>query len=71
VSELFDLIEKRLQEDTAPGARSTYARAVFHSEDGRPLRCVHRIMGTRERVEVTVVQFRRAGEKGDTAPGRR
>ncbi len=51
VEGMFDAIEKRLKEDLASTGRRNYATASFDSRDGHPVRYVHRIAGTNQRLE--------------------
>jgi hypothetical protein len=50
----FDEIEEFLKKDAEKGRPRTYTRALFDSADGHLLHFVRRVMGTRERVEITV-----------------
>jgi hypothetical protein len=56
---LFDQIEENLEKDAKPGARRTYVRAHFDSNDGHLKGYVRRVMGSRpiERVEIHVERF--------------
>jgi Family of unknown function (DUF6174) len=46
---LFQRIERHLDEDQ--GSRRNYATATFDRKDGHPLRYVHRVAGSHERLE--------------------
>jgi hypothetical protein len=54
VNALFDLIQAYLERDGAPGRPRTYAHAHFDSTDGHPIHYVRRVMGSRERLEITI-----------------
>jgi hypothetical protein len=59
VPELFDEIEAGLQRDAASGRRN-FATAQFDPKDGHPFHYVHRVAGTKERVEWNVKMTRLA-----------
>jgi hypothetical protein len=59
MARMFDDIEDLLKRDSAPGKPQVFKVARFSPEDGHLLRYVRRVMGSRERVEITVEQFRR------------
>jgi hypothetical protein len=50
VSALFDAIEAALRQDESSGQRN-FTTAQFDPKDGHPFHYVHRVRGTRERVE--------------------
>jgi hypothetical protein len=55
---LFDFVEKFMQMDTEPGRPKTYVRAIFDDQKTGGLRWyVRRVMGSRQRVEITVDAF--------------
>ena len=54
VDALFDLIQEYLGRDGAPGQARTYAHAHFDSTDGHPVHYVRRVMGSRQRLEITI-----------------
>jgi hypothetical protein len=55
---LFDFIEKFMQMDSEPGALKTYVRGIFDDQKTGGLRWyVRRVMGSRQRVEITVDSF--------------
>ena len=51
---LFDDIERFLKMDAEKGKPRTYMRALFDPADGHLLHYIRRVMGSRERVEITV-----------------
>src|SRR5262249_3157620 len=51
---LFDDIERFLKMDAEKGKPRTYMRGLFDPADGHLLHYVRRVMGSRERVEITV-----------------
>jgi hypothetical protein len=51
VEGLFDQIEQRLRSNAVSSGRRNYATAVFDPRDGHPIRYVHRVSGTKERLE--------------------
>jgi hypothetical protein len=51
VEEMFDRIEEGLQHDAASAGKRNYATASFDSRDGHPHRYVHRVAGTKQRLE--------------------
>ena len=53
VPELFERIERYLDEDRA-ASRRNYVTAAFDSKDGHPVRYVRRIAGTQKRLECVV-----------------
>jgi hypothetical protein len=53
VPAMFDEMEAALRQDAAAGQRN-FATATFDPRDGHPLRYVHRIRGTRDRLEWTI-----------------
>lgn len=57
VPALFDEIEAGLQHDAASGQRN-FATAQFDAKDGHPFHYVHRVGGTKERVEWNVKMTR-------------
>jgi hypothetical protein len=62
VEGLFDQIGERLRQDAESGSRN-YATATFDRTDGRPTRYVHRVAGTRKRLEWNV-KLRRVDADG-------
>jgi hypothetical protein len=50
VEGMFDHIEETLKKDVSLGGRN-YCTAAFDANDGHPQRFVHRVRGTRERLE--------------------
>jgi hypothetical protein len=55
VEGLFDEIESNLRRDAETAGKRNYAMATFvMKEDGHPTRFVHRIAGTKQRVEWNV-----------------
>jgi hypothetical protein len=54
VNALFDLIQKHLESDGGPGQPRTYAHAHFDDADGHPVHYVRRVMGSRQRLEITI-----------------
>jgi hypothetical protein len=55
---LFDFIEKFMQIDNEPGNPKTYVRAIFDDQKTGGVRWyVRRVMGSRQRVEITVDKF--------------
>lgn len=54
---LFDSAARILAEDAAL-ERRVYVRATFHPENGAILDFVHRIMGTRQRLQLSVTKLR-------------
>lgn len=61
VEAIFREIETALQRDAESGNRRTYATASFDARDGYPTHYVHRVGGTKERVEWTI-KLTRVGE---------
>jgi hypothetical protein len=61
---MFDDIEDLLKRDSQPGKPQVFKMARFSAEDGHVLRYVRRVMGGRERVKITVEQFKRLDGKG-------
>lgn len=57
VPAMFDEIEARLQRDAASGRRN-FATAQFDPKDGHPFHYVHRVGGTKERVEWNIKMTR-------------
>jgi hypothetical protein len=53
VPALFDEMEAMLRRDEAAGSRN-YATAAFDPHDGHPVRYVHRVRGTHDRIEWTL-----------------
>jgi hypothetical protein len=53
VEGLLEYIEATCRQDAAEGTRN-YAMADFDTRDGHPRRYVHRIAGTRKRIEWTI-----------------
>jgi hypothetical protein len=53
VPALFNEIEAKLHEDQSAGRRN-FAMAQFDPKDGQPFHYVHRVAGTKERVEWNV-----------------
>jgi hypothetical protein len=51
---LFGFIEDYLVQDSQPGAPRTFVTASFDPEDGHLLHYVRRVMGSTQRVEITV-----------------
>jgi hypothetical protein len=51
---LFDFIEDFLKLDSEPGKRRTFCTAAFDPGDGHVVHFVRRVMGTTERIEITV-----------------
>jgi hypothetical protein len=65
---LFSYVEDFLKEDSRPGAPRTYAVASFDPEDGHLVHYVRRVMGTNQRLELTVQLTRVEPEKpGDSS----
>lgn len=62
---LFSDIERFLEIDAEPGRPRTFTVASFNGQDGHPLRYVRRVMGSTERVEITVKLTPVAGGKTD------
>jgi hypothetical protein len=54
---LFDLVQAQLDEDQKAGRR-VYRRARFHPDNGALLEFVHRPMGTRQRLQISVQAFK-------------
>lgn len=54
VEAIFREIETALRQDAESGNRRTYATASFDARDGHPTHYVHRVGGTKERVEWTI-----------------
>jgi hypothetical protein len=65
VDALFDQIDRFLRTDNQPGGPRTYAHAKFDEEDGHPLHYVRRVMGSRQRLEITV-QLHKVPEPNDS-----
>jgi hypothetical protein len=57
IDAFFALIESKLRDDVAVGGRN-YATAMFDRRDGHPLRYIHRVRGTSERIELDVQPLR-------------
>lgn len=57
VPALFEQIEAGLRQDEAPGPRN-YSTAQFDAKDGHPFHYVHRVRGTKERIEWNVKMTR-------------
>jgi hypothetical protein len=53
IDAFFTLMKSKLRDDVAVGGRN-YATATFDTKDGHPLRYIHRVRGSRERVELNV-----------------
>jgi hypothetical protein len=53
IDAFFTLIESNMHDDVAVGGRN-YATAIFDLKDGHPLRYVHRVRGSHERIELNV-----------------
>jgi hypothetical protein len=53
IDAFFNLMESKLRDDVAVGGRN-YATATFDTKDGHPLRYIHRVRGSRERIELNV-----------------
>jgi hypothetical protein len=51
---LFRDVERFLKIDSEPGKPRTYTRASFDADDGHLVHYVRRVMGTQERLEITV-----------------
>ena len=51
VEEMFDEMERRLKRDVDSAGRRNYATAQFDTRDGHPHRYVHRVAGTKQRLE--------------------
>jgi hypothetical protein len=51
---LFGYVADFLKEDSQPGARRAYAVAQFDPNDGHLIHYVRRVMGTNQRLEITV-----------------
>jgi hypothetical protein len=51
---LFDDIERFMKQDSEPGKPRAYVRAIFDEKTGGLRWYVHRVMGTRNRAEITV-----------------
>jgi hypothetical protein len=62
IDALFAQMEKDLREDAAGSGRN-YATAVFSPVDGHPTRYVHRLHGTRNRIEWLIRLDRIQGER--------
>lgn len=60
---LFGYVAEFLKEDSQPGARRTYAVAQFDPNDGHLIHYVRRVMGTNQRLEITVQLTPVAAEK--------
>jgi hypothetical protein len=43
-------MESKLRDDVAAGGRN-YATAIFDTKDGHPLRYIHRVSGSDERIQ--------------------
>ena len=56
IDAFFALIESKLGEDVAVGGRN-YATATFDLKYGHPLRYIHRVRGSSERIELNVRLF--------------
>lgn len=54
---IFELVQKNLDADSQPGAEKVYVRARFHEGNGAVLEYVRRIMGTHQRLEISVKKF--------------
>lgn len=54
---LFGSALALMDEDAAAGRR-VYARARFHADNGAVLEFVHRVMGTRRRLQISIMAFR-------------
>ncbi len=54
---LFEYVERFLELDAEPGKRKTFTRAIFNPNSGALLWYVRRVMGSRERVEISVETF--------------
>jgi hypothetical protein len=55
---LFDDMERFMKKDSEPGSPKTYVRAIFDDQNTGGLRWyVRRVMGGRQRVEITVDTF--------------
>jgi|SRR5579875_415882 hypothetical protein len=59
VPALFEAIETTLRQDEAAGRRS-FATAQFDPKDGHPFHYVHRVRGTKERVEWNIQLIRKS-----------
>jgi hypothetical protein len=55
---LFRDMKQFMELDSKPGSSWAYTRAVFDEHDGHLRSYVRRVMGGRERVEITVIQFK-------------
>jgi hypothetical protein len=53
IDAFFTLIESKMRDDAAAGARN-YATAIFDLKDGHPLRYVHRVQSSHQRIELHV-----------------
>jgi hypothetical protein len=58
MDELFGQISELLRKDAEPGKPRVYCRAVFDPADGHLWWYVRRVMGSRERLEIKVVELR-------------
>jgi hypothetical protein len=55
---LFDFVERLMKIDSEPGSPKTYVPAIFDDQKTGGLRWyVRRVMGGRQRVEITVDTF--------------
>jgi hypothetical protein len=61
VEGMFDAMEEALRHDVSVGGRN-YCTATFDLRDGHPQHFIHRVRGTRERVE-WIVRLRRVGTR--------
>ncbi len=60
---LFDYIERFMRIDSEKNAPKTFVRAVFDQKTGAALWYVRRVMGGRQREEITVEAFTSANEE--------
>jgi hypothetical protein len=57
MNELFSYIKSFQEVDAKPGQPKTFTVATFDPNDGHLLRYIRRVMGTKQRAEITVTDF--------------
>jgi hypothetical protein len=51
---MFNDIEMFLEQDSKPGQPRTFKKALFDANDGHIMKFIRRVMGSTERVEISV-----------------
>ncbi|MFL5241517.1 MAG: DUF6174 domain-containing protein [Gemmataceae bacterium] len=67
VDALFDLMERNLEMDDKSQGPRNFAHAQFDKSDGHPTVYVHRVMGSRQRLQI-IIQLTRIEEGGGKVP---